>query len=281
MLRRRAIAILAASPGAFANRASLDEYLDSPRGAAVLVDIASKRLIAVGGASTASRRLEPPGSTVKPFVLGALIESARWKQETFLCPRRLRIGGRSFDCVHPDLNAPVDVASAIAYSCNCYVAHVAERFETGELARSLDRFGLGSRTGFFGAEEAAGRIRPSASDEQRIQALGEQNVEVTTVELAMAYRLLALNAAKPVLEGLEGAVEFGTAQNARIANARVAGKTGSAMNRQGEPLAWFAGFMPAASPRVALAVMLPGRSGGADAAPVARRIFEAYLAGSL
>ena len=80
---------------------------------------------------------------------------------------------------------------------------------------------------------------------------------------------------RPIREGLEGAVEFGTAQNARVAGAGIAGKTGTVISPQGEPVAWFAGFLP----KAALAVMLPGRSGGADAAPIARRIFEAYLKG--
>lgn len=134
--------------------------------------------------------------------------------------------------------------------------------------------------------ETAGSVRPQLnSDAQRMQALGEQGIEITVVELAMAYRLLALKMTvpemRPVREGLEGAVEFGTAQNARIAGAGIAGKTGTALSSRSEPVAWFAGFLPSSAPKAALAVMLPGRSGGADAAPVARRIFEAYLAGTI
>ena len=173
---------------------------------------------------------------------------------------------------------------ALAYSCNCFVAHVAERFEPGELGREIGRFGLSSPTGLFSDDEAVGRIRPLVhSEDQQIQALGEEGVEITAAELAMAYRLLALRisqpAMQPIREGLEGAVEFGTAQNARIPGARVAGKTGSAMTSRGDAIAWFAGFVPSPAPRVAIAVMVPGRSGGADAAPVARRILEAYSPG--
>jgi cell division protein FtsI/penicillin-binding protein 2 len=84
-----------------------------------------------------------------------------------------------------------------------------------------------------------------------------------------------------VLAGLVGAVEYGTAQNARVAATVVAGKTGTSLSNAGEPVAWFAGFVPSAAPEVAIAVMVPGRSGGADAAPVAGRILEAYRAGRL
>jgi cell division protein FtsI/penicillin-binding protein 2 len=186
--------------------------------------------------------------------------------------------------VHPVSAAPLSADTALAYSCNCFVAPAAERFQPGELAQELERFGLSSNTGVFGVDEAAGRIRPAMNpDAQRIQALGEDSVEVTAAELALAYRLLALKIDQPALraiqDGLEGAVEFGTAQNAAISGIRVAGKTGSALTAAGEPVAWFAGFVPSSAPQAALAVMLPGRSGGADAAPVARRIFEAYRSG--
>jgi peptidoglycan glycosyltransferase len=231
--------------------------------------------------------LQPPGSTLKPFVLAALIESGRLKPaELFRCPGRLRIRDRSFDCVHPVVAAPLSVETALAYSCNCFVAHAAERFQPGELAREFTRLGLASPTGLFGPDEAAGRVRPAIDpNAQRIQALGEDSVEVTAAELALAYRLLAVKINQPgmlaILNGMEGAVEFGTAQNARLSGVRVAGKTGSALTAAGEPVALFAGFLPSSAPQVALAIMLPGRSGGADAAPVARRIFEAYHSGKL
>ena len=150
--------------------------------------------------------------------------------------------GRSFDCVHPVLADPLSAATALAYSCNCFVAHVAERFQPGELAREFERVGLSSATALFGGagEEAAGRIHPALNpDAQRIQALGEDSVEVTVAGLALAYRLLALNIDKPYMraikEGLEGAVEFGTAQNAAEYRAFrvVAGKTGSALTTSG------------------------------------------------
>jgi cell division protein FtsI/penicillin-binding protein 2 len=253
----------------------------------VLVDVSSRRLIATGGSTLASRSLQPPGSTLKPFVLAVLIESGRLKPaELFHCPGRLRIRDRLFDCVHPVMGAPLNVVAALAYSCNCFVAHAAERFQPGELGRELQRLGLASSTGLFGRDEAAGLIRPAIDiDAQRIQALGEDSVEVTAAELALAYRLLALKINQPgmrtILAGLEGAVEFGTAQNASISGVRVAGKTGSALTAAGEPVAWFAGFLPSSAPKIALAVMLPGRSGGADAAPVARRIFETHRSGKL
>jgi len=66
-----------------------------------------------------------------------------------------------------------------------------------------------------------------------------------------------------------------------VAGVRVAGKTGSSRTAAGNRIAWFAGFQPSRSPEVVVAVMLAGRSGGSDAAPVASEILEAYRKGRL
>jgi cell division protein FtsI/penicillin-binding protein 2 len=172
--------------------------------------------------------------------------------------------------------------TALAYSCNCYVAHVAERFEPGELARELEAAGLGARSGFFDVPEVSGRIAAARTlDAIKLQALGEEGVSITLAELAVAYRGLALKAPPPVLTGLEEAVEFGTAQRAKVAGVKVAGKTGSVRTSGGARIAWFAGFLPSRNPQMAIAVMLQGRSGGADAAPIAGRILEANWQGKL
>ncbi len=189
--------------------------------------------------------------------------------ESFVCPGKLTIAGRQLNCSHPPLGEPVRVETAIAYSCNCFVAHMAERFAPGEFASTLDRAGF------------TRGIRLAQGDGIRLQALGEENVLATAADLAMAYRWLALYAAPPVLAGLEGAVEYGTAQLAKVEGASLAGKTGSVRTAGGNRIAWFAGFFPSRAPRVAIAVMMAGYSGGADAAPVAGRILAAYQAGSI
>ena len=92
----------------------------------------------------------------------------------------------------------------------------------------------------------------------------------------MAYRGLALQAGRaemqPVVAGMEGAVEYGTAQRAGVSGVKVAGKTGSVRTEAGAPIAWFAGFVPSRAPEVVVTVMLQGHSGGSDAAPVAGRV---------
>jgi cell division protein FtsI/penicillin-binding protein 2 len=183
------------------------------------------------------------------------------------------------------------IPSALAYSCNCFVAHFAQRFERGELAMALGRAGLASLPGLLGPREVNGRIATVVGSEaNQLQSLGEDSVLITLAGLAVGYRTLALSAGvsemRPIVEGLESAVEYGTAQLAcpdglKKAGVRIAGKTGSVRTPSGARIAWFAGFAPSRAPEVVVAVMLQGRSGGADAAPVAGRILEAWKAGNI
>ncbi|MGQ9792148.1 MAG: penicillin-binding protein 2 [Anaerolineae bacterium] len=72
----------------------------------------------------------------------------------------------------------------------------------------------------------------------------------------------------------------GTAREAFAgATFTAAGKTGTAESGQEKPHAWFAGYAPAESPQVAIAVVLEHAGEGAkEAAPLFRQMVEAYLA---
>ena len=272
MLRRHAIASLLAA-GGWAK--TIDRFFDGAHGASVLVDRKTRRLIAVHAPELAGASAAPPGSTLKPLVLNALLMRGQLRtDESFPCPGDLRLAGRSLSCSHPPLPSPVTVRTAIAYSCNCFVAHFASRFRAGELAPEMERWGLASRTNWFGEREGAGRVWAAPAS---LQSLGEDGVEVTPASLAMAYCRFLSPVAPAVLAGMADAVEFGTAQRAQVAGLKVAGKTGSVRTPSGMHLAWFAGFTDAA----VVTVMLQARSGGADAAPVGGRILEAHWKGRL
>lgn len=215
--------------------------------AAVLLDVRTRRVLAVRNEAAAIATTAPPGSTIKPLALAALLKSGKLRDtEAFPCPGTLTIAGRQLNCSHPRVALPMRVETALAYSCNCFVARVAERLSPGELP--------------------VGR-RVSGRDATRLQALGEESIALTVMELAEAYRQLALTAPPAIVAGLEGAVEYGTAQRARVAEVTVAGKTGTSRGA-----AWFAGWMPSRAPEVVVVVRAPGRSGGADAAPIAAEI---------
>jgi peptidoglycan glycosyltransferase len=75
----------------------------------------------------------------------------------------------------------------------------------------------------------------------------------------------------------------GTGTAAQIPGVQVAGKTGTAQTGTGKVDTWFVAFAPAATPTIAVAVLLPNQppendfTGGTVAAPIAKAMIEAYL----
>ena len=120
-----------------------------------------------------------------------------------------------------------------------------------------------------------------AAERLELQALGERGLRVTALEIARAYRQLALLARtapfQPILSGMEGAVQFGTAQAAQVHGQSVAGKTGSVHMESGLHAASFAGFAPSRDPKVVVTVVTQGRSGAESAAPIAGQLLRHYF----
>jgi len=70
----------------------------------------------------------------------------------------------------------------------------------------------------------------------------------------------------------------GTGKAAAVPNIVSAGKTGTAQNPHGENHAWFVGFAPFDSPKVAIVVLVEnGGGGGAVAAPIAGKVLRLYF----
>ncbi len=271
---------------------AVDQAMSGRQGCAVVLDVESGRLLAQHRLDLAARRLVPPGSTLKPFTLLALLDSGIVRADSRLaCGHELRIAGRRMDCTHPATAEPLDAAAALAYSCNNYFAHFAGMLPDGRLVRVFERAGLATRTG-LAASEVAGHIRPSHGlEDQLLQALGEARIEVTPLGLAEAYRRLALRRGEsgsdrmeltPIFAGLEASVSFGMGRAAAPDRVTVAGKTGTAAAVEGPwTHAWFAGYAPADRPEIVVVVFLERGRGGADAAPIARQIFSAWAAAAL
>lgn len=91
--------------------------------------------------------------------------------------------------------------------------------------------------------------------------------------------LMAANEAKALKELMVQVVTEGTGSALRTDQYQAAGKTGSAEFETGkETHAWFVGYAPADDPKIAICVLVEeGGSGGQAAAPIARKMFDAYL----
>lgn len=250
----------------------------APEARIVVLDIVTGRLLATSHLQDAARTLAAPGSTLKPLALYALIAFGRWDPaRRIACSRNLRIAGRSLNCSHPAAD-PMDARQALAWSCNSYFAAVGGTLAQGELRGLLAPTGLLGQTGLAPAEATADFREPHTPDENRLALLGVDGIRVTPLELASAYRWLALQldsntaAAQVVQAGLADSASFGIAGAASLGGVAVAGKTGTANLGSGTPShGWFVGLVPANRPSAIVAVYLPAGH-GANAAKVAAEL---------
>lgn len=91
--------------------------------------------------------------------------------------------------------------------------------------------------------------------------------------------LMSAQEAAQLTELMEAVVTEGTGSAVRTDAYRVAAKTGSAEFETGkETHAWFTGFAPAEAPRLVVTVIVEeAGSGGREAAPIARQLFDLYM----
>jgi membrane peptidoglycan carboxypeptidase len=144
----------------------VDRAMGKLPGAFIVVEVTSRTILAAQGMDMASRRLEAPGSTLKPFLLMVLLETGKLDPaQQFICRKPLKIGSAQLDCTQPEEVRQLDAAKAIAYSCNSYVARVASRLSGTELIWLLRRAGFDTPLGLV-AQEAHGRIALPANLEE-------------------------------------------------------------------------------------------------------------------
>jgi cell division protein FtsI/penicillin-binding protein 2 len=253
------LTVLALTLSASAQQAALDRVLRGTQASAILLDVPTNRILAESGPPA----LALPGSTLKPFFLLAALSNGLVQPSTTVeCRGTLTVAGRNLACTHPRTQTVFDARSALAYSCNTWFAHLAERMTPAQLRQSLIPFGLPFAS-------------PLETPEARsLAVLGLTAARVTPLQLARAYRLLALHPNPTVAGALADSVQFGMADNARTPN--LAGKTGTARDPgRSWTHGWFAGIVsPPGKPQQVLVVYVPSGS-GADAATVAQRILKA------
>lgn len=145
------------------------------------------------------RTTYPPGSTYKFVVaLAALQDGLVDPKEELFCPGYHVQGRRTFRCTSS--HEKVDLAKAVQHSCNVYFWKLAERVGIDRMAEVAEQFGFGVPTGLGLNSDLPGRIPTRAWYEDHTAfkigytinaAVGQGDVEVTVVQLAMAYAALA------------------------------------------------------------------------------------------
>jgi len=108
--------------------------------------------------------------------------------------------------------------------------------------------------------------------DERVNALVRYKFKKKTVDIEEKHFDLVKEGMFKVVNG------EGTATHIRSEDFEICGKTGTAQNPHGEDHALFVGFAPYDNPQIAFAIVVENVGfGGTHAAPIAKKIVEAYL----
>jgi penicillin-binding protein 2 len=147
----------------------------------------------------ALRMTYPPGSIFK-FVtaIAALEDGQAAEDENMYCTGVYQLSGTVFKC--HGTHEKVDLIKAIQHSCDTYFWKLAERIGIDPIARVATEYGLGRPTNLGLNGDAGGRIPTKDWYDKTSHykvgyatnaAIGQGDVEVTVLQMAMAYAALA------------------------------------------------------------------------------------------
>lgn len=256
-----------------------------------------------------------PGSSIKPLILAAALESGRYESASYVdtSPGFVIVGPKKIED-HRNLGR-ISLTTILSRSSNVGVTKIAMSLEPDQLWGTMKSFGLGSMTASGFPGESAGLLthynhwRPisqatlaygygiSVTPLQLVQAyaaLGNDGVLqpvslVAQDELAASVRIVSSETANAIRQMMEEVVKpGGTGTKAAVSGYRVAGKTGTAWKfaaggySKDKYLSIFAGLAPASDPRLAAVVIINEPGGdlyyGSDvAAPVFSEVMTESL----
>jgi cell division protein FtsI (penicillin-binding protein 3) len=255
-----------------------------------------------------------PGSSIKPFVVAAALESGIYDAGSVIDtgPGYIKVGTKLIEDEHPV--GAVGLAEILAKSSNVGMTKIALSLKPQQIWTTLTQLGFGLVTSSKFPGESAGQL----SNYTKWRPIGVASLSygyglsVTPLQLAHAYATVgALGIARPVsmervvaqipgervlsernartlISLLESVVSAGTGTKAAIPGYRVAGKTGTAKKTNGggyfddRYTGVFGGVAPASNPRLAAVVIIDDPAaghyyGGDVAAPV----FATVVGGAL
>ena len=256
-----------------------------------------------------------PGSSIKPLILAAALDSGRYRASSIVdtSPGYVVVGPKKIE--DPRNLGRISLTTILSRSSNVGATKIAMSLEPDQLWGTMTRFGLGSLTASGFPGESAGLLTHYNDWRQISQAtLGYgYGVSVTPLQLAQAYaaigsggvirpvslvrldeaatgeRIVDREIAMSIRSMMEEVVRpGGTGNNASIAGYRVAGKTGTAWKfaaggySEDKYFSIFAGLVPASDPRLAAVVVIDEPSGDLYyGSEVAAPVFADVMAESL
>ena len=255
---------------------------------------------------------QPPGSSFKTVTASAALAAGKVSlTSTYPYERYVVLNGWRLRNFHHELCGGT-LVQAFADSCNSVFAPVADEVGAKGLVAMANAFGFNQEpTIAYPAPESTTRKPAQMPSDLSlgVAGIGQGGVVASPLQMASVAQTIASDGmrhppfivhspkkfkdkqppvkavgrgvASEVTQMMEAVVSYGTGTSAAISGVTVAGKTGTAEVGPDRPSdAWFIAFAPAQAPRVAIAVLIVnGGVGGDVAAPIARQVLEAALAG--
>jgi cell division protein FtsI (penicillin-binding protein 3) len=257
-----------------------------------------------------------PGSTMKPFLIAAALESGRYIAATRIntSPGLFQVGTHTIHDMHD--YGVLDLTGVIRKSSNVAASKIALALDPEDIwdGYSEAGFGIATASGFPGEADGYLADYNRWRDIERATLAYGYGLSATNIQLAQAYSVFANDGyrvpvtllrrqdnnvkaqqvfspviARSVRHMMETVVTTdGTAPLAAVNGYRVAGKTGTVHKSQAggyaddRYLSLFAGMAPASDPRLVIVVVLNEPSNGKHfGGQVAGPVFSKVMAGAL
>ena len=277
------------------------------RDAFALMDPHSGRILWLRNPSVLAKKAYQPGSIFKVITTYVAIDREQVDtREVYRCRGGEKSEGSERAAVRCWLrpgHGPVNLAKALALSCNLYFARLGTQMGAEAILKGAREFGLGKSTGSDLPGESGGSL-PSAAAVEQAARLAEGQGETARVTPLQVLSLIGAVANGGILysprradpqgkattvrgelqnpaalrfirDALEEGSTFGTGTAQRLRKLRLAGKTGTAAWSVGwKTHAWYMGFAPFRNPRVVLVVFVHDGQGSKEGAAVARSVME-------
>jgi penicillin-binding protein 2 len=233
------------------------------------------------------------------------------------CEGGLLFGNRYFRCWQEDGHGDLSLREAIQYSCDVYFYQLGLHLSLPDLLADGSEMGFLDRSGIDLPDESSPMFPDGTEYYDRRygprgwtrgvtlnMAIGQGENAQSVVNMVKFYaKLASVDGAAPdphlfsqgdderkslglseeqlveLREALFLVVEEGTAIGARVAQLRIAGKTGTAQNPQGEPHGWFIGFAPVENPEIVVGAIIEHAEHGSSVAPLVTRVIQKHLLG--
>ena len=235
----------------------------------------------------------------------------------FNCNGRFSYGNTTIQCYHGTNHGSEDFYKAFAKSCNSAFSSIGVNLDRNSYGKTLDQLLFNKELPLdINYSKSLLTVDDALSDDNMIQvSIGQGKAQITPMHMNMitcaiandgllmkprfinrilsangnivktyeneAYaQLLSKEESDLLTELMIGVVNEGTATKLKTDAYQAAGKTGSAEYNgvKEDSHAWFTGFAPADDPEIAVTIIIEGIGSGGDyAAPIAKRIFDAYF----